>query len=89
MKNITEKRVEFLSNLDKERFYSNIETKGPRGGNNARVICGWSLTPSSGWTRAAHLAGFQSKPWWHGSATTPSRAFPTDLVTLMDDSIFE
>lgn len=83
--NITQKRVQYLKKL-KGDFYKGLQTAGPKGGQNAKVIEGWSCTPSSGWTQAAHIAGYWSMPWWHGSAPTPSRAFPEKLVVLMDDS---
>jgi len=86
MATLTEKRVDWLNTLDKDALYNGLSYKGPRGGNNAMRIPGWSVSPTAGWCRAAHLAGFKSLPFWHGSAPTPSRAFPDKIVDMMYDS---
>ena len=81
-KTLTERRAEYLR-VGAGAVYDGLATQGVRGGGNARDIEGWSLTPSAGWTHAAHEAGFRSMNWWHGSAPTPSQAFPEKLVELM------
>lgn len=40
-------------------------------------------TPSGGWTRAAHLAGLRSTPYWSGFLPTPARHFSANIVTAM------
>ena len=89
MRNLTIKRAQHLKKNVPRDAYDGINWRGERGGKNAKLIPGWSLTPSSGWTKAAHIAGFNSAPWWHGSAPTPSRAFPLPIVELMNDEYID
>lgn len=43
-------------------------------------------TPSGGWTRAAHLAGLQSVPYWSGFLPTPARHFSANIITAMHNA---
>lgn len=77
-KSITDARVQYLRNLKLDDTITRKVT-GPRGGisNNA------AGTPSAGWTRAAHLAGLHSTPYWSGSNPTPARHFAPAIVNAM------
>lgn len=82
---ITARRVAYLEALKLDDTVTWTVT-GPRGGktNNA------SGTPSAGWTRAAHLAGYNSTAYWSGSNPTPSRHFApaiTDAIAAAPENL--
>lgn len=52
---------------------SQLQYRSPRGGQNARVIPGWSRSTSN-ITRAG---GLPMLNWWDGSNPTPSTGIPT------------
>jgi len=49
---------------------------GPRGGRNAAAIPGWDNLGVGVVTRACHLAGVVTLPYWTGCLATPSTATP-------------
>jgi len=58
----------------------NPNRSGPKGGHNARLIPGWSRSPSWLISRACRLVGVPTISWWDGSNPTPTRAVPTILL---------
>lgn len=59
-----------------------LPTKGPRGGNNAKTIPGWSHSPNGTISYACNKAGIPTMKFWSGSAPTPSTAIPTCLASV-------
>ena len=61
------------ANIDK---IDALETQGPRGGSNLRIIPGWSQSPNSEISRACRKLGVAGN-WWNGSNPTPATGIPT------------
>jgi hypothetical protein len=76
--NITAARVKYLRNLKLDDTITWTVT-GPRGGKSSNS----RGTPSAGWTRAAHLAGYESEPYWSGSNPTPARHFGPAIIAAI------
>jgi len=79
-------RLEQLANkitdiiADHKVEIDNLPTRGPRGGGNAGYIAGWTHLGNQTITKACHLAGCPTMPFWTGSYTTPARAIPECLA---------
>jgi hypothetical protein len=54
-----------------------LEYRGPRGGQNAKTIPGWSRSTNNITRAAGLIQGFPRMNWWDGSAPTPSTGIPT------------
>ena len=68
--NITHQRAGYLKSLKLDD-----KSTGKTGG-----------TPSAGWTRAAHLAGLRSVPYWSGFLPTPARHFDAVVIEAMHNA---
>lgn len=66
-----------------------LETSGPRGGNNARTIEGWANIGNGTITRAVKLAGVPTMKYWSGSAPTASTALPACILEDCYDAYYE
>ena len=58
----------------------NLPTSGPKGGNNAATILGWTHLGNGTITKACNIANVPTMPFWSGSCTTPARSIPTCIA---------
>jgi hypothetical protein len=69
------KKYDLILKKYEDEIYS-LPTLGPRGGQNALHIPGWTRTGNSTVSRAWNLAGGPCLPFWTGMHPTPSTAVP-------------